>query len=263
MSSTDAPQAEHTLREVLSYLSSIQWNKTTPELATSVHRIIKKATGNIDPYYQLKEKYTLAALKLYPKLEALIEASEYPLLTAAKLAIVGNIIDFGQRLDINLEREIENVLSNDLAINDIAKLRETLLSSKKILYLADNAGETVFDKLLIEELLRQKAEVIYAVKDAPILNDATYQDAKTAGITNLVKVISIGTDCTGILLKECSQTFLKELENCNFIISKGQGNYESLNDFKQKDIFFLLKVKCPLIAEDIGAKLGSAVLKKI
>lgn len=262
LSSKNKTTAEQTLREVLCYLYNTQWNKTTPELATSVHRIIKKVTANIDPYHQLKEKYTLAALELYPKLKALTKSSDDPLLTAAKLAIAGNIIDFGLKLDINIEKDVENVLSNDLAINDIDKLRKSLLNAKKVLYLADNAGETVFDKLLIEELLKQKAEVVYAVKDAPILNDATFQDAKTAGITKIVEVISIGTDCTGVMLKECSQKFLDELRNCNIIISKGQGNYESLNDLKHKDIFFLLKVKCPLIAEEIGAKVGSAVLKK-
>jgi uncharacterized protein with ATP-grasp and redox domains len=95
-----------------------------------------------------------------------------------------------------------------------------------VLYLADNAGETFFDRLLIEELLKQNAEVTYAVKDAPILNDATFEEAEAAGIAEIAKVMSIGTDCTGILLRECSPTFLEEIQNSNFIISKGQGNYE-------------------------------------
>jgi uncharacterized protein with ATP-grasp and redox domains len=262
MSSIDLDIQERTLREVINYLSNTQWDKTTPELATSVHRIIKKATCNADPYCQLKKEYTLAALELYPKLAAIVEASEDPLLTAAKLAISGNIIDFGLNLDIDLEEDIGNVLSHDLAINDVDKLKQSLLRSKKVLYLADNAGETVFDKLLIEILLTQKVEVTYAVKDEPILNDATFQDAEIAGITKIANVISIGTDCTGILFEECSKKFLREWKNCNLVISKGQGNYESLSDKLHKEIFFLLKVKCQIIAEDVGVKTGSAILKR-
>jgi uncharacterized protein with ATP-grasp and redox domains len=262
MSSTDVATRESALREVMNYLSNAQWDRTTPELATNVHRLIKRVTGNADPYSQLKEKYNRTALELYPKLDAIVEASEDPLLTAAKLAIAGNIIDFGPKMDINLEKDIKDALSNDLTINDIDKLKRSLLESKKVLYLADNAGETVFDKLLIEELLKQEVEVTYAVKDAPILNDATFQDAETAGITRIANVISIGTDCTGMLLGECSPKFLKEFENCSFIISKGQGNYESLSDITHKEIFFLLKVKCPIIAEDVGVKTGSTILKR-
>lgn len=164
-------------------------------------------------------------------------------------------------MDVNLEKEIKNLLTHDLAINDVDKLKHLLRGPKNILYIADNAGETVFDRLLIEELLKQEAKVTYAVKDAPILNDATFYDAETAGITRKANVISIGTDCTGILLDECSSKFLKELENCSFIISKGQGNYESLSTMPQKEIFFLLRVKCPIIAEDVGAETGSAILK--
>ncbi|MCW4019331.1 MAG: ARMT1-like domain-containing protein [Candidatus Bathyarchaeota archaeon] len=262
LGSADEATREIALRQVMQHLSNAQWNQTTPELATNVHRIIKKVTGNVDPYSQLKEKYTRVALAFYPKLEAIVKQSEDPLLTAAKLAIAGNIIDFGPKVNVNLEQTVEAVLEDDLAVNDVGKLKESLLKSKKVLYLADNAGETVFDKLLVDELLKRDAEVTFAVKDAPILNDATFDDAEIAGITKIAHVISIGTDCTGVLFRECSPEFLTEFENCGFVISKGQGNYESLSNTLHKEIFFLLKVKCPLIAEDVGVKTGSAVLKR-
>jgi hypothetical protein len=262
MSTINEITRENSLREVMIYLLNEQWTKILPELGTNVHRIVKRMTGNIDPYNRLKEKYNYMALELYPKLESIVEKSEDPLLAAVKIAIAGNVIDFGPKVDINLEKEIENVLGNELAINDIDQLKKSALKSRKVLYLADNAGETVFDRILIEELLKRNVEVTYAVKDAPILNDATFRDAETAGITQITKVISIGTDCTGVLLKECSKKFLEEFDNTSLIISKGQGNYESLNDIEHKEIFFLLKIKCPIIAEDIEVETGSTILKR-
>jgi len=262
MSATDEVVRENSLREVMIYLSTEQWTKILPELGTNVHRIVKRVTGNVDPYNRLKEKYNYMVLELYPKLKFIVENSEDPLLAAVKVAIAGNVIDFGPKVDINLEKEVEKVLNNELAINDIDQLKKSVIKSRKVLYLADNAGETVFDRVLIEELLKRNVEVTYAVKDAPILNDATFRDAEIAGITEMTKVMSIGTDCTGVLFKECSKKFLEEFENSNLIISKGQGNYESLNDIEHKEIFFLLKIKCPIIAENIEVETGSTVLKR-
>jgi uncharacterized protein with ATP-grasp and redox domains len=130
------------------------------------------------------------------------------------------------------------------------------------LYLADNAGETFLDRILIEELVKREVKVTYVVKDAAILNDATFQDAEISGVAQVARVISTGTDCMGILFNECSDEFLKEFKMSELVISKGQGNYESLNDTLNKEIFFLLKIKCPLIAENIGYNVGSLVLKR-
>jgi uncharacterized protein with ATP-grasp and redox domains len=263
MSSTNVVTRETALREVMNYLLNEQWTKILPELGTNVHRIVKGVTGNADPHNQLKEKYNYVALAFFPKLVSIVKNSRDPLLAAIKIAIAGNVIDLGPKVDINLEKDVEDVLSNDLAIDDVDKLKESIFESKKMLYLADNAGETVFDRILVEELLKQDVEVTYAVKDAPILNDATFRDAEIAGITKIANVISIGTDCMGVLFRECSPKFLEEFENSSFVISKGQGNYESLSNIQHKEIFFLLKVKCPIIAEDIKVKTGSAILKEL
>jgi len=262
MSTDDEMVREKALREVMAYLLNVEWTNTLPELGTNVHRMVKKVTNNVDPYKQLKEKYNKIAQELYPELKLIVENSGDPLLTAVKLAVAGNAIDFGPKTDINLECEVQNVLKGELAINDIDQLTQAFLKSKSALYLADNAGETFFDRILIEILLKQNVKVTYAVKDAPILNDATFQDAEIAGISQMVKVMSIGTDCTGILFKECSDNFLSEFERADLIISKGQGNYESLNDVKGKEIFFLLKIKCSIIADDVGVETSSLILKR-
>ncbi|MCK4669512.1 DUF89 family protein [Candidatus Bathyarchaeota archaeon] len=262
MSTDDEMVCEKALRGVMTYLLNEQWTKIIPELGTNVHRIVKRITGNMDPYKQLKEKYNQIALELYPKLELIVDNSKDPLLTAVKLAIAGNVIDFGPRVDINLKKEVQNVLDKELVINDIEQLKRGVLKSKSLLYLADNAGETFFDRILIEAFLKRRVKVTYVVKDAPILNDATFRDAEIAGISHMTKVMSIGTDCTGVLFKECSNEFLSEFESSSLVISKGQGNYESLSDVKNKEIFFLLKIKCPIIADSIGAEAGSIVLKR-
>jgi len=262
MSSDDEVMREEALRAVMSYLLHEEWAKTIPELGTNVHRIVKRVTGKEDPYKRLKEKCNEMALNLHPKLELTVKSSNDPWLMAAKIAIAGNTIDFGPRMEINLKQEIQNVLEGELGINDIDLLKKSALKSKSTLYLADNAGETFFDRILIGELVKRDIDVTYVVKGAPILNDATLRDAEIAGIESVAKVISTGTDCTGLLFRECSKKFLREFENSSLVISKGQGNYESLNDVKNKEIFFLLKIKCPIIAEDIGAKTGSIVLKR-
>jgi len=262
MSTNDEDIREKTLREVMSYFLREKWNKNTPELGTNVHRIVKRITGNSDPYEKLKEKYNRLALDLYPKLKQIVKSSEDPLLTAARIAISGNAIDFGPRTEIDIEKELINVLQQGLAIIDIDQLEDSALRTKKILYLADNAGETFLDRILIEELVKREVKVTYVVKDAAILNDATFQDAEISGVAQVARVISTGTDCMGILFNECSDEFLKEFKMSELVISKGQGNYESLNDTINKEIFFLLKIKCPIIAENIGYNVGSLVLKR-
>lgn len=262
MSSQDELLQEKCMREVMAYLLNEQWAKDLPEIVSNVHRIVKRITGNFDPYAQLKNMYNHLALEFYPKLKSIVKESKDPLLVAAKIAIAGNVIDFGPKVSIDLEREVECIVYSELAINDISKLKDSLGKSSRLLYLSDNAGETVFDRILVEELLKYDVKVVYVVKDAPIINDATFHDAEVAGITSLTKVISTGTDSIGVVFKECSSEFLREFQDSNLIISKGQANYESLSDVKNKEIFFLLKIKCPVIAEHINAKTGSLVIMK-
>jgi len=262
MSSDCNATREKALREIITYLSREEWSKAIPEIGTNVHRIVKRITGNADPYEQLKTKYNGLASELYPKLKLLVKSSSDPLLTAVKIAIAGNAIDFGPKTEINLEQEIQNALNCELAVNDLDRFKSAL-RSRSVLYLADNAGETFFDRILIEEIVKHQVEVTYVVKGGPILNDATLEDAKTAGIDRVANVMSTGTDCTGILFDECSREFLNAFKKSNVVISKGQGNYESLNEVRNKEVFFLLKIKCPIIAEKIGVETGSMVLKRV
>jgi len=250
---------EKTLKAVLSELEKTSLkNKIPPQIARKVHRIVREVTKNNDPYKKVKDKYNRKALKMYPSLKRKVAKSKDRLLTATRLAIAGNIIDFGPGSKFDLEKTIEDVLIQDFAINHFNQFRKMLNSSKKILYLGDNAGEIVFDRILLEEL--KDKEITFVVKGGPIINDATVEDARFVGIDKIAKieVVSNGDPDTGPARR--SKEFINKLKDADLVISKGQGNYEALSEV-DADIFFLLKVKCPLIARDIGAKVGDIVIK--
>lgn len=258
MITSDEKKIWQILNEVSLSLPEIHFGATPPEIGREVYRIISKRTGIKDPYRKIKEKCTRQALSLYPELKKLINSSEDRLMTAIRISIAGNIIDFGANFDFDLKKDVGTILSQDFSINHYREFCEALDKARKILYLADNAGETVFDRFLIEEINKP---VIYVVRAHPIINDATREDALLAGIDKVAEIVSSGCDAPGNILKFCSDEFLKIYRSADLIISKGQGNYEGLSD-EDRPIFFLLKTKCHVIARDIGIDEGSIVLMK-
>ena len=170
------------------------------------------------------------------------------------------MIDFGVNRNFNIEEEIDIVLKKDFAIFDYDKFKAHLDKTDEILYIGDNAGESVFDRILIEEM---KKPVIYVVRAIPAINDVTYEDAIEAGIDKVATILSSGTSAPGTVLETCNAEFKKIYKNSKLVISKGQGNYEGLSDEKQPIIFFLLKAKCWVIANDIDVNEGDIILKGI
>ena len=252
---------EQVLRKVLRAASEMNLRKSPPLMAQRIHRMIRQMTGDNDPYRDIKDRFNHFALELYPELKEGIEWSSKPLDTAIRLAIAGNIIDSGVNHHIN-ETQVHNAIKHALTAplaGDPEEFREAVSEAKDILYLADNAGEIVFDRLLIEQMPLKK--ITLAVKGSPVINDACLVDAQATGIADLVEVIDNGSDAPGTILAECSEGFKRQFENADLIIAKGQGNYETLSDVK-KDIFFLLKVKCPVIAKHIGCEGGSLILRR-
>ncbi len=246
------------LKEVSVYLSQASFDVTPSEIGRGVYRIISRLTGAKDPYKEVKENCIRQALTLYPGLKQRIDTSKDRLLTAVRLAIAGNVIDFGTSSSFDLNRDLEKILSQDFAINHFDDFRNSLKKAAKILYIADNAGETVFDRLLVEEIGQP---VVYAVREKPIINDATLEDAVLSGLDEVAEVMSSGCDSPGNILNFCSEQFLRVYRSADLIISKGQGNYEALSDEKRL-IFFLLKAKCPVVARDLGLDEGSIILLK-
>lgn len=249
-------EIEALVRDELAWLAVQDFDQTPPELTTLLHQRIKKALSCPDPYFDLKERYNQIALELYPELKAVTETAGDPLFTAIRLSLAGNVIDstFGQEFEV--KKELKQVLKQPLTIDDYQAFRERLDQAGLVLFLSDNAGETVFDRVLIEELKGKR--VVYAVNEEPILNDATVSDALIADIDEVAEVMSDGSGAIGTILNQSSPEFVAVFNAADLIISKGQANYELL-DQSDRPIFFLLKAKCPVVARSLGCQVGDLV----
>jgi len=212
-----------------------------------------------DPFEEEKRRSNDTALTLYEEWKPRVLSADNSFDLALRLSIAGNIMDYGASNDFDIHTTIQLVLAAPFAIDDSAILKYKLCSAKRILYLADNAGEIVFDKLFIETCLSGK-QVFFAVKDAPVLNDATIKEAREVGIDKLVTVISNGFDAPSTILSRCSKEFLEIYHSADLIISKGQGNYEGLMYENDPRIFFLLMAKCDVIAEKLNVTKGSFIV---
>jgi hypothetical protein len=232
------------------------------EIGTKIHRTIKKQTGNQDPYHDQREKSDQIALKLLPQVTKILEKNGN-LESYLKASIAGNLLDFAALgLNLDFEDMIIPTLEKDLSIKDSYELEQQLKKAKNVLYLADNVGEIVFDKLLIQKLLEYGVEVTVALKEEPILNDACMKDALDVGLDELAHLTTIGTDSVGIIYDDLSEEFKQKFKDADLIIAKGLGNYEGLDEMQlgNKPIFCLLNAKCEPIAKDIGVKKGDNVV---
>jgi uncharacterized protein with ATP-grasp and redox domains len=247
---------------VLCLAGKMDLSASPPAMAQKIHRVIRQLTETDDPYKLLKQRFNEFALDLFPKFQDLVSSSERPFEAAVRLAIAGNIIDLGAKCSLGLseaEKVIEQTMTEPFDMTDFKVCQDATDRAEDILYLADNAGEIVFDRPLLEQIGPSK--ITFVVKGAPVINDATIDDAEEAGITNLVEVIDNGDDAPGTILQSCSHEFQHRFEEAGLIIAKGQGNYETLSDV-DKDIFFILRAKCPVIAEDLNCPVGTLVLHK-
>jgi hypothetical protein len=247
---------EH-LRKILRFLEeNFDETKIPAILGTEMHRLIKKLTRS-DPFKEKRETSNKAALRLLKQAEERIRKSKNPLAESFKIALAGNVIDFGI---YDTEPEIREILEVDkLEVDDTKKVEDFLRSASDVLYLCDNAGEIAFDRLCIEELKRRGLKVTAVVKSTPILNDATLEDAEAVGLTKICQVITCGTDSVGVIFHESSEKFKEKFNSADLIIAKGQGHYETLDERKDKNILFLLKAKCIPVARSLGVKQRSSV----
>jgi len=254
------------VNEVLHFLEGVDYNISPPALGKHVYQMIYEMTGNSDPFYDIKQRFNALILSMYDDLKRIVFQNSEPVQTAAKLAVAGNTIDFGVPLrELQIEKFIHNIHNMHFAIDHFEQFILDLKSARKILYLADNAGEIVFDRLFIEILNRFYPELglefTVVVRGAPVLNDATIEDAKAVGLDRFARVIHNGDNAPATILSNVSDEMRREYENADIIISKGMGNYETLDE-ETRLMFYLLRVKCPLISRRIKAPEGSLVFKR-
>jgi len=260
---SDVAMQEEIIKRSLKELGELDFKETAPEIAFRMHQHAKSITGNNDPYERLKKQYNKIATEIYHRIneEKWLEKAENPFDMACRLAIAGNIIDFSVGLKLessDILKSVEDSVKHQIFGTGSTALKEAVEKAKKIMFIADNSGEIIFDKFLLQHLPMNK--VTYVVKGGPIVNDATMEDAISTGVSDLVRVIDNGHCAQGTLLKACSEKFIKEFNEADLIISKGQANYETLSDVKDKKIFYLLRAKCKSVAAAIGCKQMDYVL---
>lgn len=244
------------LADIEGALATFPEGQNPANTASWMHARIRKETGNADPYREKKREATAHALGLYPHLRQRLADVPDPIDTALRLAIAGNIIDLGVSDDYDLESSIERVLTQQASIDDSKRLRTAIDQAETILYLGDNAGETVLDRLFIETLGKP---VTYVVKGGPAVNDATAEDAHEAGLEAVCEVIDNGAAAMGTLLDQCSEAFRQRFHAADLVIAKGMANFESLHG-SRPNLFFLLQAKCAVVAAHLGVAEKSIVI---
>jgi len=253
------PEAQRT--EFTGFFRQLMKNQsglTSPEIQRELQLKLKEYTGISDPYLEEKHQSNRLALELYQEWKTKVLVSDQPFNLALRLSIAGNIMDYGASQQFDIYKTIDQVLAAGFAIDHSERLRKRIREAGHIMYLGDNAGEIVFDKLFIETMMHPN--VYYAVKGGPAINDATMEDALAIGMDTVADVISTGYDVSSTILAKSDSGFRSLYDSADLILSKGQGNFEGLLTERDSRLFFLLMVKCDLIAEKVGVPKGSFVV---
>jgi uncharacterized protein with ATP-grasp and redox domains len=246
-------EAKNSFTRDMITLYHTKWDELySPEFSRELHTILRSYTNNPDPYKEEKRVNNDQALNLISESEKLVNQSDDPFRTALRIAIAGNIIDFAANDSFNILVTIEKALNSGFAIDHSRQLKKELEKARSVLYLGDNAGEIVFDKLFIETI--KHPNLTYGVRGGPVINDATMEDAEYTGMNKIARVISSEYDAPSTIIHKSGKLFREYFSNADLIISKGQGNLEGLLPLDDKRIFFLLMVKCNVIAELLKVK---------
>jgi len=258
----DEAQTRRLVVELGQWLGGFDPEAPPPVNGRFLYRRVAELSGRPDPYADAKRRHTELALTFLPRLRRWVEEADDPLDAAARIAAAGNILDLGAMSEIaDLDEVLERALHSDHEPWHISALAERLEGANEILLLGDNAGEAVFDRVLLETLkrLRPEARLIFSVRGAPIINDATEEDARAAGVDAVASLLSTGSDTPGVVLEEVAPELRAAFDRADVVISKGQGNLETLHP-TPREVFFILTVKCPVVSRHLGVARGASVL---
>ncbi len=252
-------EREPGMRRLLNLLAEADYGQSPPALSREMHRMIRRVLNNPDPYRNIKDKYNRMMLDLYPDFKKMVDNADEPFDMAMRLAVAGNVIDFGPQRQLDVMETINAVVHAKLAVDDSSQLKKDLSSADTVLYIGDNCGEIVLDKLFIETI--DHRNVCFAARGGPVINDVTMRDAQAVGMDRLPELITTGDDAPGAVWETTSDEFQQVFKQADVVIAKGQGNLEGLLEVEQ-NIYFLLVVKCDLIADHLGVKTGDFVVKR-
>lgn len=249
------------MRRFIGGYQNMEQDFSAPLLSGEMHHALKQCTKNGDPYKAIKRQSNDMVLSMYPDLKRRVIESENPFETALRLSVAGSIIDYAVGDYFDLWATIDQVLTCDIAIDHSLALKSAVQRAGKVLFLGDNAGEIVFDKILIETLMHP--QLTYAVRGEPVINDATMDDAVYVGMDHVADLIDNGYDAPSTIPEKCSAAFQAAFDQADVIISKGQGNLEGLLHKTDKEVYFLLMVKCKVIADALGVSKGDFIVKRV
>ncbi len=252
---------EELLVALLPYVAGLNRECTPAENSTVILHKLVEMMGGSDPFAYAKKESNRRAIQYLERLQKMVHLAEDPLKQAVKFSVAGNVVDLGLFHDYNLGTAIKEVNQTKFKRDDYDLFKKKLNGAKKVLIIGDNSGEIVFDRLLADVLNKKGIDVVYSVKNSFILNDATMEDARQAGLDTITRIITNGNNYLGTIEEKCSREFLAELRESDLVISKGQANYESLEgtSLAGEKTFFLLKAKCPVVAESLGVDYGDLV----
>ena len=257
LATDDAETQAKIMDEAILLLEKHREYPNSPAIARDIHKIVRAHTGVVDPYAPVKARDLQNALELLPGVQRQVEAREDRLYWALKAAAAGNSMDSAIGADHDLS-QFDAEVFKPFATCDIDVLREKLQTAESLLLIGDNTGESVFDGLLLSQFPHLR--LIYAVRSAPVLNDVTEVEARDSGIADYADILPTGCNAPGVQLSECCDAFLQVFHSADIVIAKGQGNFEALSD-SPRELFFLLKAKCPMIAGLLDVSLNEYVLR--
>ncbi|MDD5448733.1 MAG: ARMT1-like domain-containing protein [Actinomycetota bacterium] len=255
---------QHTcLREVAKILSSTSTPVTPPEVGERIYKTISVLSHNPDLFRAEKKKQNSEAMAILPGLRKMIREARNPLEMAARLAIAGNVVDLGANEDFDLEKSVSEAAQGGVSFEAFEDFAGAISKSGSILYIADNCGEIVFDRLFIETIADSfpKAQITVGVRSKPIINDVTEVEAREVGIDSVARILPTGSEMPGTLLSKTTAEFKELFFGVDLVIAKGQGNWETIES-PQREVYFLFKVKCPTVAEMTGVSIGTPLIFK-
>lgn len=256
------PQKSQSIESLaLTFSKNFSFSQTPPEVATPLYEAIAALMKTTDLYQEAKAKATKEAMAMLPDLKVMIDKAPNRFIAAAKMAVAGNVIDLATEHEYDLTEDVKAVLDAEFGIDDLEKLHQELKSASTLLYLADNAGEHLFDALFLEHLHDSLPElkIVYMTREQAIINDVTVEEAEASGLGRWAQIIKSGCTTPGFIYDNATKKAQEVFDDSDVVIAKGMGNFETMTERSQRSVYHLFKVKCSVVSTYVGFEQGSYI----